>query len=231
MPSETGKLYVAATPIGNLSDISPRLHQTLELADIILAEDTRRAKKLCSHLNIPNALIKRCDNIREGAVVALLDQWFDSGLTLVLVSDAGTPCISDPGWRIVNHARSHNIEVLPIAGPSSVTSALSVSGFPVTPFTFYGFLEKKKSKSAVQLQNIFDCKHASVFFESKYRIEKTLGMMLELDPTRHIMMIREMTKAFEQSLYGTVADISQNISQLKGEWTIVVSPNHDRFRT
>lgn len=233
MSGSEGKFFVAATPIGNLQDISARLKHCLDQADIILAEDTRRARNLCTYLKLKDTTIKRCDQIKEQAMLDPIKTWLDQGLNLVLVSDAGTPCISDPGWRIIQYLRTFQpgTDIIPIPGPSSVTSALSVSGFPATPFTFYGFLEKKKSKAQRQLETMFASKHTSVFFESKYRIEKTLPQMLALEASRLIFMTREMTKTFEQSFYGPVSDVSQGISQTKGEWTIVVSPNHDKFRT
>src|SRR5690606_18642651 len=115
----------------------------------------------------------RLDETKEIAQIPLLLALLDEGKNIVLVSDAGTPCISDPGWRVVFEARQKKHKVYTIAGPSAITSALSISGFPATPFTFYGFLEKKKTKSLTQLTQMFEQKHASVFFESPYRIEKT----------------------------------------------------------
>lgn len=230
MALKPGILYVAATPIGNLNDISPRLHETLQEVDVIAAEDTRRTKQLCNHLKIQKPNIIRCDETKEEHLAASLVEKLQAGQSVALVSDAGTPCISDPGWRVVQQARKHDLEVLPIAGPSAITCALSVSGFPATPFTFYGFLDKKKSRSAQTLSMIFESPHTSVFFESPYRIEKTLGQMLEIQSHRMIFMIREITKKFEQSYYGTVQDLSDSVTTVKGEWTIVISPNHDKFR-
>ncbi|MCB0271432.1 MAG: 16S rRNA (cytidine(1402)-2'-O)-methyltransferase [Bdellovibrionales bacterium] len=230
MTQNTGKLLVVASPIGNLQDLTPRMHQSLQEADIIAAEDTRRTKILCTHLHIEKPHLIRCDEMKEQQVTKGLIDKLQSGQTVALISDAGTPCISDPGWRLVFEARKSDIPVIPIVGPSAITAALSVSGFPATPFTFYGFLDKKKTRSLQTLTEMFASNHTSVFFESPYRIEKTLHQLLEIEPTRLILMIREISKKFEESLFGTVTQVKERISTTKGEWTIVISPNHDRFK-
>ncbi|MCB1198312.1 MAG: 16S rRNA (cytidine(1402)-2'-O)-methyltransferase [Deltaproteobacteria bacterium] len=230
MPLQPGKLYIVATPIGNLQDISLRLQTTLQEVNIIAAEDTRRTRQLCNHLNIEKPNLIRCDETKEEHTAPALIKNLELGQSIALVSDAGTPCIADPGWKVVELARKHNIPVFPICGPSAITSALSIAGFPATPFTFYGFLDKKKSRSQNTLQTMFTSPHTSIFFEFPYRIEKTITQMQDIEPSRVICMIREISKKYEQSHYGTVEQIGQQLTTTKGEWSIVISPNHDRFR-
>lgn len=224
-------LYVMATPIGNLQDATERLKETLSGVDILAAEDTRRARTLLARFDITPSKLIRCDENKEEIVKDTLIKHLQEGRSVGLISDAGTPCISDPGWRVVCAAHENNIPVIPIVGPSAISGALSVCGFPATPYTFYGFVDKKKTRAEKTLEQMLASKHTSVFFESPYRIEKTLGQLLDLEPTRHIFMIREMTKKFEQSFFGSVQDVQKSLATTKGEWTVVISPNHDRFRS
>ncbi len=229
MAPSPGQLYIVATPIGNLDDLTARAGQCLADVDVIAAEDTRRTKNLCNHLGITQPNLIRCDEAMESHMTASLIDRLLQGQSIALVSDAGTPCISDPGWRLVQAARQADVIVTPVCGASSITAALSVSGFPATPFTFMGFLEKKKTRSQTQLQTMLDCVHTSVFFESPYRIEKTMAQLVDLAPHRKIFMIREISKKFEQAYYGTPPQILASLSTTKGEWTVVISPNHGKF--
>jgi len=231
-----GKLYVVATPIGNLADMTPRGVQVLSEADIIAAEDTRHSKVLLAHFGIrtPSFSCHKFNEDKRGDffVKALLD-----GKDVALISDAGTPCISDPGHRLVRLAAAAGAEVVAVCGASAVIGALSVSGFDASRFVFLGFLPRKtKELAEVFLMQphlqAYVCNWPLVFYESPLRITKTLEYLSENYPYADICLCNDLTKKFERVYRGTpravLADLLENPNAGKGEYACVVQLNDEK---
>ena len=222
----TGTLYIIATPIGNLQDMSPRALTTLREAGLILAEDTRVVKKLLSHFNV-HTPVERFDANADATMIKRVIEKLREGATLALVSDAGTPAISDPGsWLVTEVVRALGAEVkiVPIAGPSAVTAALSIAGFHSDIFTFFGFLPHKKGRS-MRLKEVAQTEHTVVLFESPHRIEKTLMELRAICPARRAVICRELTKMFETIERGTLAELAApGRIRAQGEFVIVLAP-------
>jgi 16S rRNA (cytidine1402-2'-O)-methyltransferase len=195
----TGKLFIVATPIGNLKDITFRAVETLKEADLIACEDTRHTKKLLSHYGIaaPTTSYFEHNKIKKGEYLTGL---LKEGKNIALVSDSGTPGISDPGYNIINTAIKNNIPVTIIPGPCAFVSALVISGLPTDSFTFHGFLSNKKAKRRRQLGQLKDEKKTMIFYESPHRLLMMLRDMHDVIGNREISVIRELTKIFEESL-------------------------------
>lgn len=215
-------LYIVATPIGNRGDITERAKQTLASVDIVLCEDTRVTAKLCSMLEITPTLHtfhEHTDDRKRAAIVAELV----AGKSMALVTDAGTPGISDPGGMLVADAVEAGVEVVPIPGASAVTAALSVCGFPVARFTFVGFPPQKKGRETF-FRELGDISHAIVLYEATHRIEKTLEALARLD--RKLCVCRELTKMHETMYRGTAKEILDQLAKTstKGEFVIVIAP-------
>ncbi|MEW6507898.1 MAG: 16S rRNA (cytidine(1402)-2'-O)-methyltransferase [Bacteroidota bacterium] len=218
------KLFVVATPIGNLSDITYRAVETLKSVDLIVCEDTRVTKILLDHYQISKPLfVINAQN--ESRKIPELIEKIKSGLNCVFVSDAGTPSISDPGTRVVNAAIKNGIEVIGIPGPSAVTLALSISGLPTDSFVFEGFLPQKKGRRK-KLNELSAEERTIVIYESTYRIEKLLNELNEFMPDRQIVVARELTKKFEELWRGTASEILNGFDKkiIKGEFVIVIAP-------
>lgn len=220
------KLYVVATPIGNLGDITFRAVEILKEVDFILAEDTRVSIKLLNHLEIKKKLISLHEYSHEAKLERLKER-IQNAESVALISDAGTPLVADPGRKLIHLLSNEDVEIIPIPGPSSVTAALSAAGFVGDQFTFYGFVPVKKGKEKM-LQEIADSKRTSVFFESPHRVLKTMKKLEEkMDPERRVFVGREMTKKFEQYLHGSISEMVYRLEheiKIKGEFTVVVSP-------
>ena len=218
-----GTLYVIATPIGNLDDISSRALKVLSDCDLIAAEDTRITKKILTRYNIVNRMISYNDYNEIKKTEKLIESLM-AGEDVALVSDAGTPCISDPGYRIVNKAQKSKISVKSIPGPSSVLAALSISGLPSNRFFFEGFLPKKKGRKK-RIQFIKDIDETVIIFESPYRIEKTLLDIYNIVGERLVSICREMTKIHEQVVFDKLSNLIVEFSDinLKGEFVILIS--------
>ncbi len=223
------KLYIVATPIGNLEDITFRAISTLKEVDLILCEDTRTTKKLLNKYNIPTSTSSynsQSTESKKDFIFKLLEE----GKNLALVSDAGTPCISDPGVLIVSQVKEHfgnEVAVIPIPGPSALITALSASGVPSSEFTFLGFLPHKKGRETL-FKEIAETKRAVAFYESPHRILKTLeSLKTHLDVNRKITIARELTKIFEQFIDGTPTEIlsyfEANPDKVRGEFVVIVS--------
>jgi len=216
-------LFIVATPIGNLGDITLRALETLKQVDTIVAEDTRHTRKLLAHFDIHKPLISCEEHATEAAmrkVIALLDE----GKNLAYVTDAGTPAVSDPGSRLVAKAVAAGHTIVTVPGPSAVTAALSVSGFPADNFVFLGFLPHKKGREAF-LKKVAGAKQTAVFFESTHRIGRLLEELEQLvPPNRHLIIARELTKQFETIYRGTIKDIKEQLKETRGEFTIVIAP-------
>lgn len=219
-----GKLYIVSTPIGNLEDITLRALRILKEVDLIACEDTRVTKKLLSHYQIHKPLTSYHEHNERGKAEELLSL-LESGKSIAVVSDAGTPGVSDPGYRLVSLASEKGIEVISIPGPSAAVAALSVSGLPTSSFTFLGFLPKSDKKMQEHLESVRECTQTLIFFESPNRIIKTLRNMFKTLGNRQVSISRETTKMFEETLRGEILKVLQILEKregMKGEFTIVV---------
>jgi len=222
-----GVLYIVATPIGNLADITFRALEALKGADLILCEDTRITKKLLDHFGIVKPLLSyhQHSNLRKTEqILGLLGE----SKVLVLVSDAGTPGISDPGNKLVQTVAQRfgdNVKIIPIPGPNAAIAALSISGFNADKFVFLGF-PPAKNKRGKYFEELLSYKHTIVFYESNFRILKTLNELNQLNPnkSRRIVVCRELTKTFETIYRGTILEVIVQIKKdpLKGELVVVL---------
>ena len=217
-------LYIVATPIGNLDDITLRAIKTLREADVIACEDTRHTQTLLTHLEITGKRLIACHAHNEAAssqgIIGLLSQ----GLNVAYCSDAGTPGVSDPGSRLVRAVREAGYTVVPIPGASASVTLISASGLSGKTFTFEGFLSPKSGRRKTRLKELLEREEAFIVYESPFRILKTLSEIRDLDDSRHIVLGREMTKAFEQFIYGTASEIIRELKVVKGEFAFVVLP-------
>ena len=219
-------LYVVATPIGNLEDITYRAVRLLAEADLVVAEDTRRSRILLEHYDIRQPMISLHEHNEQERIPELLNR-LSSGESMALISDAGTPLISDPGYRLVREAASAGVPVIPVPGPSSVTAALCVAGLPTDRFAFEGFLPARPRNRRKQLGGLAREPRTLVFFESSHRIEACLADMREtFTGARQAVICRELTKQFETVLRGSldelIARLEQSARQRKGEFVIVI---------
>ena len=218
-----GKLYIVSTPIGNLLDISNRAINILSEVDFVFCEDTRVTRKLFNKYDIVNKL-KVFNNINEHFKSSEVINILNGGKNVAIVSDAGTPCISDPGYRVVNAARKNNIDVITIPGPCSAIAALSISGLPTDNFFYQGFLPKKKGRQTRfnELSN-FDC--SIIIFESPKRVHKTLIDIHNYMGDRVVSLCRELTKMYEEVIVDRVSHLlnNQKSLKLKGEYVIIVA--------
>ncbi len=217
-----GRLFVVGTPIGNLEDITFRAVKVLREVHVVACEDTRRARILFQHYGIDTPTISYNEHNEHRRIPELIER-LRNGEDIALLSDAGMPTISDPGYRLVHAVREAGMEVVSVPGPSAVTAALSVSGLPTDRFIFEGFLPRKKGKREKKLLEIRDEVRTVVIFESVHRIERTLQEMLEvLGPDRKIAVCRELTKMFEEVLYGRIEDVLRDFRVKKGEFVVVI---------
>jgi 16S rRNA (cytidine1402-2'-O)-methyltransferase len=215
-----GTLFVVATPIGNLGDISSRALDTLRNADLIACEDTRQTLKLLSHFGIQKPLTSYHEfNEREKSVE--LAERIERGESIALVSDAGTPAISDPGYRLVRLCRERGLNVVAIPGANAAITALSASGLPSDNFTFVGFLPPRKSARREQLESLRSFRGTLIFYESPHRIQPTLEDMQDIFGDRESCVGRELTKLHEEFLFGKLSEVRARIKEI-GEFVIVV---------
>lgn len=220
----SGKLFVVSTPIGNLEDITLRAINVLGDSDLVACEDTRTTKKLLSRHGIETAVTSYHEHNEAEKSAKLLEE-LRRGKNIALVSDAGTPCVSDPGFRLVRLSVENGIDVIPVPGPSAAVSALAVSGLPTDGFLFLGFFPRTAAKKRRLLENIKDCPYTLVFYESPRRLSGTLEVMLETLGERNVCVAREMTKLYEETLRGSVSRVISALSEresVKGEMTVVV---------
>ncbi len=221
---EKGSLFVVATPIGNLSDITFRAVETLRSIDFVICEDTRVTKILLDHYGISKPmLVANAHN--ETKIVEKVLEKIEAGNSCALVSDAGTPCISDPGVRLVNKLIAENIVVTGIPGVTAATMALSISGLPTDSFVFEGFLPQKKGRQKKLLQ-LTEEERTIVLYESTHRIKKLLEELNQHVPNRQIVVARELTKKFEETWRGTATEIINSLAtkNVKGEFVVVIAP-------
>lgn len=221
------RLYVVATPIGNLEDITLRALEILGGVDVIAAEDTRRSRILMSRHGLGTPLVTLQEHNEEQKAPQLVDRLL-RGDSVALVSDAGTPLLSDPGFRLVRLAAEAGIEIVALPGPSAITAALSISGLPTDRFTFEGFLPSRHAARVKRLEQLQSEPRTMVFFESSHRICESLhDISHSLGAGRELALCREMTKQFETVLRGSVAEVIEQVegdnNQRKGEFVLVVS--------
>lgn len=222
-----GTLYIVATPIGNLADLSDRARQVLAEVSLIAAEDTRHSGQLLADINRQGILQPYHDFSNQAQTDKLLFR-LGSGESVALITDAGTPLISDPGFRLVQLAREQGIAVIPVPGACAVTAALSVAGLPTDSFAFEGFLPSKSGARQEKLRSLLDETRTVVFYESPHRVSKSLQAMLkEFGKDRLVFIAREMTKKFEEHFLGTLEQACEWIVaddyRSKGEFVVVVS--------
>jgi 16S rRNA (cytidine1402-2'-O)-methyltransferase len=217
-------LYIISTPIGNLRDITLRALEVLKEVNFIACEDTRVTGFLLNHFEIKKELVSLNANNESQKTDYILDR-IVSGENCGLVSDAGTPAISDPGIRLISAAIKREINIITIPGPSAVTAALTLSGLPTNAFVFEGFLPQKKGRQK-KLNELSEEKRTIVLYESTYRIEKIINELKEYMPDRLIVVCREITKKFEEVWRGYPEDILNTLKErtIKGEFVIVIAP-------
>ncbi len=227
--SAQGELFVVATPIGNLEDASPRMRRILEDVDVLLCEDTRRTSQLMLALNLKAKKFERVDAHVTSAKVSKIIELLSLGQTMALVSDAGTPGVSDPGAHLVEEARKAGIKVTPIPGPSAPIALLSVAGFAETAFTFRGFFPRKEGERTKELQRCENAHRAAVssvfvWFESPERIGESLAFLATLAPQLQAIAGKELTKLFEKWFSGSLSEVAEQVLQelsqqgARGEW-------------
>lgn len=214
-------LFLVATPIGNLEEMSVRAINTLKEVDCIAAEDTRNTVKLLNHFEIKTKLMSHHEHNWKQSIPKILEL-LKEGKNIALVSDAGYPAISDPGYELVQAAIQEGYGVVPISGPNACLNALVVSGIAPQPFTFYGFLDHQDKTKKKELQALKNHQETLVFYESPYRVEKTLSIMLEIFGDRNMALCRELTKRHEEIIRGTISEIIPLCETLKGEMVLVV---------
>lgn len=224
--SKAGMLYIVATPIGNLGDISQRALKTLSEVDLILAEDTRHSRHLLNHFGI-NTPCQSCHEHNELQRVGKVVSDLNEGKNIALISDAGTPLISDPGFQLVRAVRSQGLTVVPIPGASSIIAALSIAGLPTDSFVYDGFLPAKKAGRKKQLQTYLSQTKTIVVLESSHRIRECLNDIVDvLGVNRRVVLARELTKKFETILDGPIGDLIVQIdnddNQLRGEFVMLI---------
>jgi 16S rRNA (cytidine1402-2'-O)-methyltransferase len=225
-PAARGRLYVVGTPIGNLADLSERAREALAGADVIAAEDTRRTRGLLLHIRAETPVLAYHEHNERERVPELLDR-LARGDTVALVSDAGTPLISDPGWRLVHAARAAGVEVVPIPGPSAVIVALCAAGLATDRFAFEGFLPRRAAAREQRLRELAAEPRTLVFFESVHRLTDTLDALVEqLGADRQAALARELTKVHEQIVSAPLGELRTRLDAeipLLGEFVIVVA--------
>jgi 16S rRNA (cytidine1402-2'-O)-methyltransferase len=224
--ADRGKLYVVATPIGNLSDLSPRARAVLEKVDVIAAEDTRHTRGLLSQIVAESRLIAYHEHNEKDRIAELLER-LTRGQSIALVSDAGTPLISDPGWRLVSEARAAGFDVVPVPGASAALAALCAAGLPTDHFVFEGFLPRRDSARAERLDWLRAEQRTLVFYEAVHRVAATLAAMRAVfGADRDAVVARELTKVHEQIVAGSLAELEARLGAdipLLGEFVIVVA--------
>lgn len=222
-------LFVVATPIGNLNEMTYRAIQVLKDVDYIAAEDTRNTVKLLNHFDISTKLVSHHEHNLMTAIPKIVHD-LKNGLNIALVSDAGYPAISDPGYELVKEVIKEGMNVVPISGANACLDALVVSGIAPQPFLFYGFLDRNEKNKKKELEKLKKYQETIVFYEAPHRIKKTLKLMYDILGNRSIALCRELTKKHEEINRGTIEEILSVIDDMKGEMVIVVEGSHEEFQ-
>ena len=220
-------LYIVATPIGNLEDMTLRGIRILKEVNYIFAEDTRVTKKLLNHFEIENT-VYRYDEFTKMHQITNIINLLKEGKDIALVTDAGTPCISDPGYELVDAAHKEGIKVVPIPAASALTASASVAGLSMRRFCFEGFLPKKKGRQTL-LKSLAEEERTIVIYESPFRIEKTLRDIEQFIGVRDVVIIREITKIYEEIMRGTTTELIERLSKnpIKGEIVLLIKGLED----
>ena len=224
--NDTASLYLIPTPIGNLDDITVRSLNTLKTVDVILCEDTRDTSLLLSHYDIKKKLIS-CHEYNEDKIIANVVSMLKDGLNIGLVTDQGTPIISDPGYIVSRGVIEAGYNVISLPGATAFVPALTISGIEPSPFMFYGFLNSKNSKQIEELKSLKDYKYTIIFYEAVHRIKSTLENMLEVFGDRNIAVCRELSKIHEEVCRDKISNVIPLVDSMKGEFVIVVEGNKD----
>jgi 16S rRNA (cytidine1402-2'-O)-methyltransferase len=221
--AQKGILYLVPTPIGNLEDMSFRAVRILKEADLIAAEDTRNTKKLCNYFEIQTPVVSYHEHNKEASGEKLIHRIKD-GMKIALVSDAGMPAISDPGYELVEAAISEKVTVVPLPGANAALPALIASGLICQPFYFYGFLNRSKKEKKTELESLKKQTGTLVFYESPHRLKETLNSMYEILGNRKAAICRELTKKFEEFIRGTLEEIIEwaNHDEIRGEFCLII---------
>jgi 16S rRNA (cytidine1402-2'-O)-methyltransferase len=228
--TKPGTLYVVATPIGNLEDISYRAVRVLKEADLIACEDTRHTAKLLNHYGIDKPMVSYHEH-NEAARAEELVAKLTAGLNIAQVSDAGMPGISDPGYRVIHLAIERGVRVVPIPGPSALVAALAASGLPTDSFQFLGFLPAKSGQRRTMLETLRDAQHTTVVYEAPHRIVETMKDIVELlGSERPVALARELTKVHEEFIRGSAAEVLRRVQEqeLKGEITLLIGKGEEQ---
>ena len=222
----SGELYLVATPIGNLEDITLRAIKTLKQVDIIVAEDTRHTLKLLNHLEITKPMISFQRHSDEKRKQEIIEKLLD-GENIALVTDAGTPGISDPGEEIVIDAIKNNIKIIPVPGACALICGLICSGLDTREFSFLGFLPMNNKNRAEKLKEIKFSKNTIILYEAPHKLRETLKDLKEILENRKIVLAHEISKIHESYLRGTVSEVMEKINEIKGEYVIVIERNNE----
>ena len=217
-------LYLIPTPVGNMEDITLRAIHTLEMVDFLLCEDTRVTSELLHKLNIKKKLI-HSDDHNEDSLKEMVLSKLQEGNNIGLVTDRGTPIISDPGYKIVEYVTSHGFNVISLPGPTAFVPALTMSGINPAPFLFYGFLNSKDSKRKKELETLKKLPYTIILYEAPHRIQDMLTSLLEVFGNRKIALCREISKKYEEAIRGTITDVLEVVDSIKGEMVVVVEGN------
>lgn len=225
---ERPSLYLIPTPLGNLDDITIRSLKTLEMVDVILCEDTRETKKLLSKYNIQNKLVS-CHEFNEEKMKDRVLSYLIGGFNVGLVTDQGTPLISDPGYKITSWVVANGYDIVSLPGPTAFVPALTVSLLAPQPFLFYGFLNAKESKRKKELEKLKDYPFTMIFYEAPHRLFDTLNNMMEILGDRNICIAREISKKYEEIIRGTISEIMAKCFVIKGEFVVVIDGAQNSF--
>lgn len=220
-------VFLIPTPIGNMEDITIRAVNTLKEVEVIFSEDTRVTKQLLNYLEISKKLISS-HNFNESKNEKILLDYLSKGFNVGIVTDRGTPIISDPGYDLVKIAIANDYNVVSLPGATALVPALTVSGLNPSPFTFYGFLNSRDSKQKKELEELKNLPSTLIFYEAPHRILKTLGNIKDVLGNRQISISREISKKFEEVYRGTIEEVISELNEIKGEFVIVVDGNHEQ---
>ncbi len=223
MATPAGKLYLVPTPIGNMGDITQRALEVLQQVDLVACEDTRHSGSLLKRLGLSKRLISYHDFNEARRAEQLLTK-IKQGMSVAVITDAGSPGISDPAYRVVQAAIAGNVDIVPLPGATAIIPALSASGLPTDRFFFEGFLPHKSAAREKRLEQLKEFEHTLVFYESPHRVEKTLRDMLEVLGNRQVCLAREISKLYEQFIRGSISDILAEIASKspKGEIVLII---------
>lgn len=222
----TPSLYLIPTPVGNMEDITVRAVNTLKMVDLILCEDTRVTSELLNKLGIKKKLIHSDDHTEDGLKEKVLDL-LKEGKNIGLVTDRGTPIISDPGYKIVEFVSKNNFNVISLPGPTAFVPAITASGLNPSPFIFYGFLNSKETKREKELENLKNLPYTIIFYEAPHRIKDMLESILKVFGNRRIALCREISKKYEEIIRDNVENVISIVESLKGEMVVVVEGNNN----